>query len=233
MSLNIKTASGLERINGVYIKPSSVDISPDLMGYTAGDTDLGNGFTVVNSAGTIESGAWTINGHDYSGLRLFGSSTIQTPFIPWSVPGTSVETNIVPKAWNPSTSDYGHRDFTPKYGSDGAWTFSLYTVYSSSYICYNIDGCTVLDTDNLVRRGSYSDYNDISLPKQNIIGTEMLIKLKSDGEYITMYVNGVAKAKKPITTDMWRASIYSIGGNGTDCDDIIVTSARIHIEKEV
>lgn len=222
---------GADGYSVVTANVNSVDISPDLMGYTAGDTDLGNGFRLYDtniSGSVVESGTYTINDHDYSGLRLKGRPYLMTPAIPFTLAGSYAECKFVIK--EKSSVDVS-RIISPRYDEDDSnLNFYLFTEKNGAYIEYRFDNCTILDPQLFLY---YSNYVDPSIIVDNIIGTEMTVKWISDGTYITMLVNDVPKAK--IGCDHIRARFGTwmcIGGCSYTGHDIIITKAKVHIEKE-
>lgn len=210
---------------------NSIDISPDLMGYIAGDTDLGNGFVLYDtdtSGAIVESGTYTINNHDYSGLRLKGRPYLRTPAIPFALTGSYAECKFVIKE---KSSEDVSRIISPRYEESGDnLNLYLFTEKNRAYIEYRFDNCTILDPQ---LSHSYYNYVDPSLIVNNIIDTEMTVKWISDGTYITMLVNDVPKAKIECDHVYARFNTWMcIGGCSYTGHDIIITKAKVHIEKE-
>lgn len=261
MSLNIKTVSGLKRINGVYIKPTTVaktitangtysassdgvdgysrvtvnvtpafvELPANLMSYESGVTDLSHGFVVLDSSGTIESGTYTIDGAEYSGLRLAGASTIATPD---NMSAGTLMAKVIVTGFGMSRDQ---RIFSPKRGTDQNWRFSVWSLSSDDRLRYNLRNCEVLD-NSLVNLGYSVDYADPNITKDLILNKELIIEIRNDNTgYRTLYVNDVAKARKwtegsstSSNDGIWNS--FTVGGNGTTGSDILVTEFKWIIE---
>ena len=264
MAFYIKTTEGLERLNGMQIKPStaektitangtydassdgvdgysavtvdvesptSIELPANLMSYESGVTDLGHGFTVTNSSGTIESGTYTIDGNEYSGLRLAGASTIATPD---NMSVGTLKAKVIVTSFSTSSDQ---RIFSPKRGNNHNFRLTVWTSGSDNRLHYNIGGCEILD-DSLVPvyPGYYTDYADPNITKDLILNKELIIEIRNDNTgYRTLYVNGVAKARKwtegsstGSNDGIWNS--FAVGGNGTTGNDILVTEFKWIIE---
>lgn len=261
MAFFIKTTEGLERLYGMQIKPStaektitangtynassdgvdgyssvtvdvesptSIELPANLMNYESSVTDLGHGFAVTNSSGTIESGTYTIDGNEYSGLRLSGAATIATPD---NMSVGTLRAKVLVTGFNTSSDQ---RIFSPKRGNNNNWRFSVWSLSSDDRLRYNLGNCEVLD-NSLVNLGYRVDYADPNLTKDSVLNKEFTIEIRNDNTgYRTLYVNGVAKARKwtegsSYSYDgVWNS--FAIGGNGTTGNDILITEFKWIIE---
>lgn len=261
MAFFIKTTEGLERLNGMQIKPSTaektitangaysassdgvdgyssvtvdvespsfIELPANLMSYEPGVTDLGHGFVVTNSSGTIESGTYTVDGNEYSGLRLAGASTIATPD---NMSAGTLMAKVIVTGFNTSRDQ---RIFSPKRGNNNNWRLSVWSLSSDDRLRYNLGNCEVLD-NSLVNLGYSVDYADPNLTKDSVLNKELTIEIRNDNTgYRTLYVNGVAKARKwaegsSYSYDgVWNS--FAIGGNGTTGNDILITEFKWIIE---
>lgn len=264
MAFYLKTTLGLEQISGVRIMPStanrnitangtynasddgvdgyssvtvdvesptSIELPANLMSYESGVTDLGHGFAVTNSSGTIESGTYTIDGNEYSGLRLAGASTIATPD---NMSVGTLKAKVIVTSFSTSSDQ---RIFSPKRGNNYNFRLTVWTFSSDNRLRYNLGGCEILD-DSLtpVNPGYYTDYADPNITKDLILNKELIIEIRNDNTgYRTLYVNGVAKARKwtegsstGSNDGIWNS--FAVGGNGTTGNDILVTEFKWIIE---
>jgi hypothetical protein len=209
----------------------ALDLSANLMGYEAGVTDLSHGFVVLDSSGTIESGTYTIDGNEYSGLRLAGASTIATPD---NMSVGTLKAKVIVTSFSTSSDQ---RIFSPKRGNNYNFRLTVWTSSSDNRLHYNIGGCEILD-DSLVPvyPGYYTDYADPDITKDLILNKELIIEIRNDNTgYRTLYVNGVAKARKwtegssTVSNDgVWNS--FTLGGNGTTGNDMLITEFKWIIE---
>lgn len=152
----------------------------DLTGYS-GSQDLGNGFIINNTSGTIAVDSETVGGVTYDGLRISGGVTIQTKRYFGKMSTFEVEFII-----NSFVSGDNRLIST-----GGGFDFSVYT-NDYDYLRYvAADYNQILDL--AVHRDSTSNCTDSSISKASLIGAVTNIKFVDDGTYTTLYVNGVAK----------------------------------------
>jgi hypothetical protein len=204
----------------------SIELPANLMGYEAGVADLGHGFVVINSSGTIESGTYTIDDNEYSGLRLAGAATIATPD---NMSVGTLMAKIIVTSFNTSND---HRIFSPKRGNNSNWRFSVWTLYNEDRLIYNLGSCEILDKSLVDRTGYRVDYFDPNITKSSVLNKELTIEIRNDNTgYRTLYVNGVAKAKKwtegsadSYSSGVWNS--FTIGGNGTTGNNILITEFK-------
>lgn len=209
----------------------ALDLSANLMGYEAGVTDLSHGFVVLNSSGTIESGTYTIDGAEYSGLRLSGASTIGTPD---NMSVGTLRAKVIVTGFNASNDQ---RIFSPKRGNNYNFRLAVWTSGSDNRLHYEVSGCEILD-DSLVPvyPGYYNNYADPNITKDLILNKELIIEIRNDNTgYRTLYVNDVAKARKWTEGSstgsydgVWNS--FTIGGNGTTGNDLLITEFKWVIE---
>ena len=209
----------------------ALDLSANLMGYEAGVTDLSHGFVVIDSSGTIESGTYTIDGADYSGLRLAGASTIATP------DNMSVGTLRAKVIVTDFGTNGSQRIFSPKRGNNYNFRLGVWTSGDDARLRYNLNNCEILDESLVpVNPGYYTDYADPNITKDLILNKELVIEIRNDNTgYRTLYVNGVAKARKwteggSLTPydGVWNS--FTLGGNGTTGNDMLITEFKWVIE---
>jgi hypothetical protein len=220
------SADGYSRVT-INVNPTFIELPANLMSYEPGVTDLDYGFAVMNSSGTIESGTYTIDGVEYSGLRLAGASTIATP--------DNMSVGILRAKVIVTDFSIGNdqRIFSPKRGNNYNFRLTVWTSSSDNRLHYNIGGCEILD-DSLVpvNPGYYTDYADPNITKDLILNKELIIEIRNDNTgYRTLYVNEVAKARKwtegSSTTSndgIWNS--FTLGGNGTTGNDMLITEFK-------
>lgn len=211
--------------------PSFIELPANLMSYESGVTDLGHGFAVTNSSGTIESGTYIIDDTEYSGLRLAGASTIATPD---NMSVGTLKAKVIVTSFSTSSDQ---RIFSPKRGNNYNFRLAVWTSSSDNRLRYNISGCEILD-DSLVLAypGYYTNYADPNITKDLILNKELIIEIRNDNTgYRTLYVNEVAKARKwtegsstGSNDGIWNS--FAVGGNGTTGNDILVTEFKWIIE---
>lgn len=197
--------------------PTTIIKAADLTEYS-GNPDLGNGFSCVNG-GTPAVDSETIDGVTYEGLRISGTTTIQTKknFGKMSV----LEIEFIVDSFVSGANRL--------ISTGGGFDFSVY-VSDEDYLHYVADNYyQVLDPN--VNRVPYSGGNctDNSITKASLIGAVTNIKFVDDGTRVTLYVNGVAKVN-------WRSTEYAnsifytyglnVGSNGAGGADILITKLQ-------
>lgn len=158
----------------------TVVLAADLTGYTSGQ-DLGNGFWINNTSGTIAVDSETVDGVTYDGLRISGGLTIETKRYFGKMSTFEVEFII-----NSFVSGDNRLLST-----GGGFDFSVYT-NDYNYLRYVAANYNQI-LDPTVYRDSTSNCTDNSITKASLIGAVTNIKFVDDGTYTTLYVNGVAK----------------------------------------
>ena len=189
----------------------------NLTGYEAGDTSLGNGFTITNDSGTIAVDSATVGGVTYNGLKIGGATTLQTKGNFGAM--QTLEAEFIITALNSgdcriiSTGDN--------------FDLSVYTTDSSNYLCYVADDYYQV-LDPAVTRVPYTGGNcyDRSITKASLVDTVMNVKFVDNGSRVTMYVNDVAKVNWRSTNSV--NTIFStygenFGANGANGNDMLIT----------
>lgn len=159
----------------------------DLTGYEAGDTSLGNDWQIVlGSTGTAVVGSETVGGVTYEGLEIGGSTTIAKAM---GLTGDYqvLEIEIIETALT-YDSYYGT---VRVISTESDFRGSLYLSSSSDYLHF-CTGAATWRADSLVTIDSDNAY-DTSVTKSDIMNQVLNVKYINDGDYITMYVNGVRK----------------------------------------
>lgn len=205
---------------GGEVTPTTIIRAADLTGYEAGDTDLGNGFNVTNSAGTIAVDSATIEGVTYNGLAIGGTTTLQTKKNFGKM--TTLEIEFIVTAINSGDCRM--------ISTGNNFDFSVYTTDSRDYLCYVADNYGQV-LDPAVDRIPYTGGNcfDESITKSSLVGAVTNIKFVDDGTRVTLYVNGVAKVN-------WKSTEYAnsifyqngqnFGANGAGANDLLITKLR-------
>lgn len=154
----------------------------DLTGYS-GSQNLGNGFVINNTSGTIAVDSETIGGVTYDGLRISGGGTIETRRYFGKMSTFEVEFII-----NSFVSGDNRLIST-----GGDYDFSIYT-NNEDYLHYvAANHYRVLDPNVTYVPYTGGNCTDYGITKASLIGTVTNIKFIDDGTYTTLYVNGVAK----------------------------------------
>lgn len=192
----------------------------DLTGYEAGDTDLGNGFTITNDSGIVGVGSETIEGVTYSGLEIGGAATFKT-MQQLSNAYQNVEFQVIPTAWAS-----GDMRIVSTGGID--YPASVWTSLANPYLMYVLTGVQLINDDSLVSLGA-NNYYDPNLPHSSLIDELLTIKYTYTNDRVVLSVNGVPKAT-------WTASTFNsviasyglnVGANGAAGADMLVVNAEI------
>lgn len=198
--------------------PTTIIQAADLTGYTAGDTDLGNGWQIALGGGTAAVDSETVGGVTYSGLRIGDATTIQTKRYFGKMSTLEIEfiVNSFVSGANRLISTGNNYDFT---------------VYTSGddYLHYVADNYKQV-LDPAVNRVPYSGGNctDNSISKASMIGAVTNIKFVDDGTYTTLYVNDVAKVNWLTGYANNSFFLYGqhVGANGAGGADMLITKLR-------
>lgn len=204
---------------GGPVTPTTIIKAADLTGYESGQTDLGNGFTVTNSSGTIAVDSETIDGVTYNGLRIGGASTLETKRYFGKITTLEIEFIV-----NSFVSGNNRLISTGGSGFD----FSIYTT-NDEYLRYVADLYhQVLDPN--VNRVPYTGGNciDNGITKASMIGAVTNVKFVDDGTYTTLYINGVAKVNWLTGYANNSFFLYGqhVGANGEGGADILITKLQ-------
>ena len=178
----------------------------DLPGYEVGDTSLGNDWQIVlGSTGTAAVGSETVGGVTYNGLEIGGSTTIAKAM------GLTGDYQVLEIEIIETSLTYDSYYGTVRVISTGSdFRGSLYISSSSDYLHF-ITTSAKWRADSLVTIDSNNAY-DTNVTKSDIMNQVLNVKYINDGDYITMYVNGVRKL-------VWSTSDMSL----------ILQSVGIHI----
>lgn len=198
--------------------PTTIIQAADLTGYTAGQLDLGNGFTITNDSGTISVDSETIDGVTYNGLRIGGATTIETKRFFGKI--TTLEIEFIINSFVSGNNRL--------ISTGNNFDFSVYTA-NDDYLHYVADNYkTVIDP--AVDRIPYSGGNctDNSITKASMIGAVTNIKFVDDGTYTTLYVNGVAKVNWLTGYANNSFFLYGqhVGANGEGGADMLITKLQ-------
>ena len=192
----------------------------DLTGYEAGDTSLGNGFTITNDSGTIAVDSATVGGVTYNGLKIGGATTIQT-LTNLSAAYPNLEFDLI-------ITEYVSGDMrliSTGYTSD--YALSVWVSSSTDYLNYVLSGAQILLDDSLVNAGG-NDYYDPSITKASLLNNRLTVKYTYTNGFVILYVNGVAKAEWTLSSFNQYVSTdgLNIGANGAAGATVLVTKAE-------
>lgn len=214
---NVKLYLGVKEISGGT--PTTIIQAADLTGYSSGDQDLGNGFAITDTSGTIAVDSETVGDVTYNGLRIGGYTTLQTKRYFGKMSTFEVEFII-----NSYVSGIN------RLLSTGGTKFD-FTVYTSDddYLHYvAADVHQVLDPAISRDASSGGNCSDNSIPKASLIGAVTNIKFVDDGTYTTLYVNGVAKVNW--LTGFANSSFFlygqNVGANSMGGADMLITKLQ-------
>lgn len=191
----------------------------DLTGYEAGDTDLGDGFTITNTSGIVGVGSETIDGVTYSGLEMGGAATFRTTR---QLGDTyrNLEFQIIPTTW--ASGDM-------RIVSSGGYDYaaSVWTSLSNPYLMYVLTGVQLILDSSLVNLGS-NNYYDPNLPLSNIVGKLLTVKYTYVDNRVVLSVNGVDKAYWTLSTFNSIIASYglNVGANGAAGADMLAVKAE-------
>lgn len=198
----------------------------DLTGYEAGDTDLGNGFKFNLTSGTAAVGSETVGGVTYNGLAVTGDTNLvkNTGEIALNGDFQIAEFEFIEKNLT-YDSYYG----TVRVLSTGGTYFEGSSYFSSDsdymYFCYH--GATKLDPTHQIDVSDGVCY-DTTIVKTSIMNTVLNIKYVSDGDYVILYVNNVARLKWSETSFNAILNGYGLklGAYGVGQNDMLITKAE-------
>ncbi len=190
----------------------------DLTGYEAGDTDLGDGFTITNTSGIVGVGSETIDGVTYSGLEMGGAATFKT-VRQFDNLYENLEFQLIPTAW--ASGDM-------RIVSTGSsYLASVWTSLSNPYLIYVLSYTQAILDPNLVHIGS-GNYYDPNLPHSGLIGKLLTVKYTYVDNTVVLSVNGVDKANWTLDTFNSIIAYYglNVGANGAAGADMLAVKAE-------
>ena len=193
----------------------------DLTGYEAGDTSLGDGFTLYVANGSAQVDSETVDGVTYSGLALTVDATV----------AKSSGTFVLGQVYQTAEFEFIERSITntTRIMSTGGvdWEGSIYFLDSSDYMYFCCYGATKLDYDHQVNIDSSTLY-DTSITKNGVLNKVLNIKYVYSNDHITLYVNNVAKLRWDAINLNRILNGYSlhVGANGAGQNDMLLTKAE-------
>jgi hypothetical protein len=199
------------------VSPSYADFDPTDPKTQYLDTD--EIFKITAPVGTAHTDSVTVDGVTYNGMALSGAATISTNQILGSTYQV-LEINMITTALGSGSC---------RIVSTGGTYFegTVWTSASDDYLKIVGIGGEIIDTTNIVDLGG-KDLHDLSIPKSGLIDTVLTVKYVYDGEYITLYINDVAKVRWYgfELNPYFQAFGVNIGANGASANDMLVVPAE-------
>lgn len=180
-------------------------------------------FKITAPAGTAHTDSVTVGGVTYNGMAISGAATMSTNHIL----GTTyqiLEINLI-------TTALGTGDC--RIVSTGGTYFegSIWTGDTDNYLRIVGYGGEIIDTTNVVDLGGH-DLHDLSIPKSGLVDALLNVKYIYDGEFITLYLNDVAKVRWYgfELNPYFQAFGMNIGANGASANDMLVALEELRGE---
>jgi hypothetical protein len=199
--------------------------SANLTEYVSG-TDLGNGFTLYLTDGTAVAGSETISGETYTGLDISGDVDIK------KTGGTVILDDLYQTAefeFIEKNLTYHSGYNTVRITSTGSSSYAGSTYFSadSDYMHFCHTGATLLDPDHQIVVDSGNLY-DTTITKASVMNQLLKIKYVKNEDYITLYVNDVARLRWDATSfnTILATTSITLGANGIGQNDMLVTKVQ-------
>lgn len=199
----------------------------DLTGYESGDTDLGNGFSFDLTSGTAAVGSETVGGVTYNGLAVNGDASLVKDHGEMSLTG---DFHIAEFEFIEKNLTYDSYYGTVRVISTGGLYFEGSSYFSSDsdymYFCWH--GATRLDPEHQIDLDGGSNLYDTTITKASVMNSVLNIKYVSDGDFITLYVNDVARLRWSATdlNPVFNGYGLKLGAYGVGGHDMLITKAE-------